>query len=757
MLQDNDSRPRLGYRPAMTATPTDITAEIVAAHGLSPNEYDRIVASMGRVPNLLELGIFSVMWSEHCSYKSSRIHLSKLPTTAPWVICGPGENAGVIDIGDGDACIFKMESHNHPSFIEPYQGAATGVGGILRDVFTMGARPVANMNALRFGEIDAPKMRHLIKGVVAGIGGYGNCVGVPTVGGETNFHAAYNGNILVNAMTVGVARADKIFYSAAAGIGNPVVYVGSKTGRDGIHGATMASAEFDDESDAKRPTVQVGDPFTEKLLIEACLELMASDAIVAIQDMGAAGLTSSSVEMASKGGVGLRLDLDRVPVREAAMTPYEMMLSESQERMLMVLKPGREAFAEAIFRKWELDFAVIGEVVAGGNLTLTFHGATVGDIPLGPLADEAPKYDRPWVPTPKRAPLTDVPESTDIAADLLRLMASPDLCSKRWIWEQYDHMVGADTVQRPGGDAAVVRVHGTKKALAITTDCTPRYCFADPVEGGKQAVAEAWRNLIAVGARPLAITDCMNFGNPQRPEIMGQFVGCIEGMAEACRVLDFPVVSGNVSLYNETNGVGILPTPAIGGVGVIDDYSKQMTMGFKAVGEAIILICHSDSHVGQSLWLREIHGREDGPPPPVDLLKERAAGELVRNLIAERLVSAVHDCSDGGAAVAIAEMALAGGIGMTMIVVPQIHHPAAILFGEDQGRWVVTTGERDEVIARVRAAGLIAIPIGTTGGDAMLFDLIGRGALQSVKLASLRAAHEATLPALLKGETRTAG
>ena len=732
---------------------TEITPQIVADHGLTPTEYDEVVTSLGRIPNLLELGIFSVMWSEHCSYKSSRLHLKKLPTTAPWVICGPGENAGVIDIGDGDAAIFKMESHNHPSFIEPYQGAATGVGGILRDVFTMGARPVANLNALRFGSPDAPRMKHLIKGVVAGIGGYGNCVGVPTVGGETNFHPAYNGNILVNAMTVGVARQDKIFYSAAAGVGNSVVYVGSKTGRDGIHGATMASAEFTEGDEDKRPTVQVGDPFTEKLLIEACLELMASDAIVAIQDMGAAGLTSSSVEMASKGGVGLELDMNAVPVRETYMTPYEMMLSESQERMLMVLKPGREAFAESIFRKWELDFAVIGRVTDTERLVLTFDGATVADIPLGPLADKAPLYDRPWVPTPKRAPLTDVPESTDLAADLLKLMACPDIASKRWIWEQYDHMVGADTVQRPGGDAAVVRVHGTRKALAMTTDCTPRYCFADPHEGGKQAVAEAWRNLIAVGARPLAITDCMNFGNPQRPEIMGQFVGCIEGMAAACRALDFPVVSGNVSLYNETDGTGILPTPAIGAVGLIDDYAKTMTMGFKAAGEAIVLICHSDSHVGQSLWLRELHGREDGPPPPVDLAQERAAGDLVAALIAERVVTAVHDVSDGGAGVAMAEMALAGGMGFRMMVVPQIANPGAILFGEDQGRYLVTTGDATAVVARARAAGLIAIPVGIVGGDAVAFDVVDRGGVQSVSLDTLRAAHEGAFPAMMAAAT----
>ncbi|WP_419814898.1 phosphoribosylformylglycinamidine synthase subunit PurL [Glacieibacterium sp.] len=710
---------------------TEITPAIVAEHGLTPTEYQSILDSIGRTPNLLELGIFSVMWSEHCSYKSSRMHLAKLPTEAPWVICGPGENAGVIDIGDGDAAIFKMESHNHPSFIEPYQGAATGVGGILRDVFTMGARPIANLNALRFGSADAPRMKHLIRGVVAGIGGYGNCVGVPTVGGETDFHPAYNGNILVNAMTVGTAKQDKIFYSAAAGIGNPVVYVGSKTGRDGIHGATMASAEFTEDSEDKRPTVQVGDPFTEKLLIEACLELMASDAIVAIQDMGAAGLTSSSVEMASKGGVGLRLDLDKVPVREDAMTPYEMMLSESQERMLMVLKPGREGFAEAIFRKWELDFAVIGEVVEGESLVLTFHGETVGDIPLGPLADKAPKYDRPHVETPKRAALTDVPESADIGADLLRLMGSPDIASRRWIWEQYDHMVGADTVQRPGGDAAVVRVHGTAKGLAITTDCTPRYCFADPYEGGKQAVAETYRNLSAVGAKPLAITDCLNFGNPQRPEIMGQLVGCIEGMAEACRGLDYPVVSGNVSLYNETEGTGILPTPAIGGVGLLADWSKSATIAFKADGEAIWLIGDGPGHLGQSLWLRELHGREDGPPPPVDLTAEKAAGELVRGLIEAGVATAVHDLSGGGLLVGLAEMALAGRIGAAL----EQDAGAAAMFGEDQGRYLVTVAAG----ARIEPGAVPARRIGTTGGDTVA----------GVILSELRAAHEDWLPKLM--------
>ncbi len=718
-----------------------ITPDIVAAHGFTPDEYDRVLSAMGREPNLLELGIFSVMWSEHCSYKSSRLHLAKLPTKAPWVIQGPGENAGVIDIGDGDAAIFKMESHNHPSYIEPYQGAATGVGGILRDVFTMGARPVANMNALRFGDINAPKMRHLVKGVVAGIGGYGNCVGVPTVGGETIFHPSYNGNIIVNAMTVGIAKADKIFYSAAAGVGNPVVYVGSKTGRDGIHGATMASAEFDENSEEKRPTVQVGDPFTEKLLIEACLELMASDAIVAIQDMGAAGLTSSSVEMASKGGVGIRLDLDKVPCRETGMTPYEMMLSESQERMLMVLKPGREAFAEAIFKKWELDFAVIGEVVEGGDLTMTFHGEVVGRIPLDPLADAAPKYDRPHVPTPKRAPLADVPASASIVADLKTLMGSADLCSRRWIWEQYDNQVGADTLQRPGGDAAVVRVHGTRKALAIATDCTPRYCFADPHEGGKQAVAETWRNIVAVGGKPLAITNCLNFASPQNPVIMGQLVGCIEGMAEACRALDYPVVSGNVSLYNESKATGggnaILPTPAIGGVGVLTDYANQMDLAFKAEGEAIWLIGGETTHLGQSLWLRECHGREDGPPPVVDLDHERNVGDFIARLIADGTATAVHDLSDGGLAVALADMALAGGLGATV----DLPLEAATAFGEDQGRYLVTM----KADLRWHEAPAPMRRIGTVGGPALVING------ESVTLAELKHIHESALPAMIAG------
>ncbi|MBC2664785.1 phosphoribosylformylglycinamidine synthase subunit PurL [Novosphingobium flavum] len=708
-----------------------ITPEVVAAHGLSEEEYARVLHALGREPNLVELGIFSVMWSEHCSYKSSRIHLKKLPTEAPWVICGPGENAGVIDIGDGQAAIFKMESHNHPSYIEPYQGAATGVGGILRDVFTMGARPVANMNALRFGRPDHPKMKHLVKGVVAGIGGYGNCVGVPTVGGETNFHKAYDGNILVNAMTVGVADADKIFYSAATGLGNPIVYVGSKTGRDGIHGATMASADFDEKSDEKRPTVQVGDPFTEKLLIEACLELMATDAIVAIQDMGAAGLTSSSVEMATNGKAGIILDMDKVPCREEGMTPYEMMLSESQERMLMVLKPGKEPMAEAIFKKWELDFAVIGEVTDTGHMVLTFEGEVVCDIPLGPLAEDAPLYDRPaaspedykaWAAVP---PIGEVPATTDLAADLVKLIGCPDLASRAWIWQQYDSQVGGDTVQKSGGDAALVRVHNTRKALAISTDCSPRYCYADPYEGGKQAVAETYRNISAVGATPLAITNCLNFANPQRPEIMAQIVGCLNGMGDACRALDYPIVSGNVSLYNESKATGggsaILPTPAIGGVGLTQDWEKTATIAFKAEGEAIWVIGGEGSHMGQSLWLREIAGREAGNAPKVDLAVERANGEQVRALIAAGTVTAVHDISDGGLLVALAEMALAGKIGCTIDA--QLTTRSA--FGENQSRYIVTAPAGVEIEN--------ALKIGTVGGDSVA----------GVTIGALREANEA--------------
>ncbi len=653
-------------------TPVIATEELALAHRMAPDEFRRACATLGRAPNLTELGIISVMWSEHCSYKSSRVWLKKLPTKGPHVIQGPGENAGVIDIGDGQAVIFKMESHNHPSFIEPYQGAATGVGGIMRDVFTMGARPVAMLNALRFGSPDHPKTRHLIAGVVSGIGDYGNCVGIPTVGGETNFDARYDGNILVNAMCVGVASADRIFYSAAAGAGNPVVYVGSKTGRDGIHGATMASAEFDEETEEKRPTVQVGDPFAEKLLLEACLELMAENAIIAIQDMGAAGLTSSSVEMAAKGGSGIDLDLDRVPQREEDLTAYEMMLSESQERMLMVLRPEAEALAERIFRKWELDFAIIGRTTDTGRLTIWHKGVIQADLPTGMLSDDAPIYERPVAPRPKPAAVSasDVPAPDKLSHALLSLMGSPHLASRRWIWEQYDHMVMGDTMVRPGSDAAVVRVHGTKKALALTCDVTPRYCAADPFEGGKQAVAEAWRNLSASGAKPLALTDCLNFGNPERPEIMAEFAACIEGMAEACRALDFPVVSGNVSLYNETNGVAIPPTPAIGGVGLIADSRNVATLAFKPGDEAVILIGAEAGSLGQSLYQEHATGRFEGAPPPVDLAAERNAGDFVRGLVEAGTTATVHDVSDGGLLVALAEMALAGLAGVSICAKP---------------------------------------------------------------------------------------
>ncbi|MGG5809243.1 phosphoribosylformylglycinamidine synthase subunit PurL [Falsiroseomonas sp. CW058] len=736
----------------MTDRPTPLdparARQLSAEFGLKPDEFDRVLAILGRTPSLTELGIFSVMWSEHCSYKSSRVWLRTLPTKAPWVIHGPGENAGVIDIGDGLAAIFKMESHNHPSFIEPYQGAATGVGGILRDVFTMGARPVANLNALRFGSPDAPRMKRVIDGVVRGIGGYGNCVGVPTVGGEVNFHPAYNGNPLVNAMTVGIAPADRIFLSAAAGIGNPVVYVGSKTGRDGIHGATMASAEFSADSEEKRPTVQIGDPFVEKLLIEACLELMATDAIVAIQDMGAAGLTSSSVEMAGKGGVGIELHLDSVPQRETGMSAYEMMLSESQERMLMILKPGAEPQAEAIFRKWELDFAVIGHLTDTGRIVIRHRGEVEADIPLAPLESEAPLYRRPTAETP-RQPVLDasaIPDPIGIAAALERLVGSLDLCSRRWIWDQYDSTVGGQTVQRPGGaDAAVVKLEGLARALAMTTDSTPRYCLADPEEGGRQAVAEAWRNLTAVGARPLAITDNMNFGNPEKPEIMGQFAGAVRGMASACTALDFPVVSGNVSLYNETEGRAILPTPAIGGVGVLEDARQAVGLALSP-GLDLVLVGETRGWLGQSLWLREVAGREDGAPPPVDLAAERRNGDFVRGLILSGGVRACHDCADGGLLVTLAEMAMGAGTGATLEAPPAGIPAHAWWFGEDQGRYVLAVAEAGPVLAAAAAAGVPAMRLGRSGGgDLVLPDG------SSISVATLRAAHEATLPALMEG------
>lgn len=728
--------------------PVAITDELIAEHGLSDDEYKHLLEIIGREPSSTELGIFSVMWSEHCSYKSSRFHLKKLPTDGPQVIQGPGENAGVVDLGDGQAAVFKMESHNHPSYIEPFQGAATGVGGIMRDVFTMGARPVANLNALRFGEPDHSKTSHLVNGVVAGIAAYGNCMGVPTVGGETNFDKRYNQNILVNAMCIGLADTDKIFYSAAKGVGLPVVYVGSKTGRDGIHGATMASAEFDEQTDEKRPTVQVGDPFTEKLLLEACLELMSSDAIIAIQDMGAAGLTSSSVEMADKGGVGFTMNLDKVPQRERGMTAYEMMLSESQERMLMVLKPGSEPAAKAIFDKWDLDFAVIGETTDTGRLIVHHNGTVEANLPVATLADSAPEYQRPFVKTPAAPTVapTDVPETDNLLGTLETLMSGPHLCSRRWIYEQYDHMVMGDTVQRPGGDAAMVRVHGTKKGLASATDVTPRYCYADPYEGGKQAVVETWRNLTATGASPLAITNCLNFGNPTREEIMGQFVGCLEGMGDACRALDYPIVSGNVSLYNETNGIGIPPTPAIGGIGLIDDIANQATVALQDEGDEIIVIGETTGHVGQSLYQELQTGDFNGTPPSVDLELERKHGDAVRGLILEGRVKSVHDTSDGGLLVALAEKCLAGKKGAQLKDISGDIPSGSFWFGEDQGRYVVSvaSGQEDSLIAELAEKGIPAFHLGVVSGSEITIENNG-----SLPLTQLSAKFEAYLPNLL--------
>jgi phosphoribosylformylglycinamidine synthase len=728
-----------------------ITPDLVASHGLKPDEYERILKLIGRVPSFTELGIFSAMWNEHCSYKSSRIHLRGLPTKAPWVIQGPGENAGVIDIGDGLAVVFKMESHNHPSFIEPYQGATTGVGGILRDVFTMGARPIACLNALSFGAPAHPKTRHLVSGVVAGVGGYGNSFGVPTVGGQVRFHTRYDGNILVNAMAVGLAESDRIFYAAASGVNMPIVYLGSKTGRDGIHGATMASAEFDESSEEKRPTVQVGDPFAEKLLLEACLEIMRKDCVIAIQDMGAAGLTCSAVEMGAKGDLGVDLDLDKVPTRETGMSAYEMMLSESQERMLMVLKPEKEKEAEAIFRKWGLDFAVVGYTTPSKRFVVKHGGDVMADLPIKDLGDEAPVYDRPFADAPK-LPMVharDIEPPIGIVPALEKVIGSPDMCSRRWVWEQYDHVIGGNTVQRPGGDAAVVRVLDGPKGLALTADVTPRYCEADPFEGGKQAVAEAWRNITAVGGRPLALTDNLNFGNPERPEIMGQFVGCLRGISEACRALDFPVVSGNVSLYNETNGRGILPTPTIGGVGLLDDFTKSATLAFKRAGEAILLIGDTQGWLGQSIWLREICGREEGAPPPVDLAAEKRNGDVVRGMIHAGTATAVHDLSDGGLLIALAEMAMAGNIGAKLDVAAASIVPHAWWFGEDQARYVVTVADDqvEGILAKTGAVGVPCVRIGTTGGDALA--IAGEQAIAVTKLSQT---FEHWFPAYMRGE-----
>ena len=719
----------------------DISEELVADHGLTEAEYAEILRLLNRPPNLTELGIFSAMWNEHCSYKSSKKWLRTLPTEGPQVICGPGENAGVVAIGPGPdgeelACVFKMESHNHPSYIEPYQGAATGVGGILRDVFTMGARPMAAMNALSFGSPEHPKTKSLVAGVVAGIGGYGNAFGVPTVGGETRFHPAYDGNCLVNAFAAGIAPADGIFYSAASGVGMPVVYLGAKTGRDGVGGATMASAEFDEAIEEKRPTVQVGDPFTEKRLMEACLELMATGAVISIQDMGAAGLTCSAVEMGDKGGLGIRLDLDLVPTREPGMTAYEMMLSESQERMLMVLRPEKEADARAVFDKWDLDFAVIGETIAEDRFLIEHHGVVQADLPLAALSGNAPEYDRPWVETPPAAPLGDVPNLAPIDA-LKALLAAPSYAHKAWIWEQYDSQVMADTLRGPGRGAGVVRIHGTDRALAFSADVTPRYVEANPLEGGKQAVAEACRNLAALGARPLAVTDNLNFGNPEKPEIMGQIVGAIQGIGAACRALGAPVVSGNVSLYNETDGQPILPTPTIGAVGLIDDIGEMIT-GPAQQGDMALLLGTTEGHLGRSAVLWEVFGRAEGDAPPVDLAAEAAHAEFVRAHAG--WINACTDLSDGGLAFAAFELADAAGLGVRLEV-----SDTATLFGEDQARYLLACNFdcAEALMSKAAQAGLPLTTVGRFGGDLVRF---GRS---KAPLADLSRHWRSTFPQLM--------
>ncbi len=682
-----------------------ITPELIEAHGIKPDEYAEILRIMNREPTFTELGIFSAMWNEHCSYKSSKIHLKTLPTTGPQVICGPGENAGVVDIGDGQAVVFKMESHNHPSYIEPYQGAATGVGGILRDVFTMGARPIAAMNSLSFGEKDHYKTRQLVHGVVEGVGGYGNCFGVPTVGGEVRFDPAYNGNCLVNAFAAGLADTYKIFYSAASGVGRPVVYLGAKTGRDGVGGATMASAEFDETIEEKRPTVQVGDPFTEKRLMEATLELMRTGAVISIQDMGAAGLTCSAVEMGDKGKLGIRLDLEKVPQREANMTAYEMMLSESQERMLMVLDPAKEAEAKAVFDKWDLDFAIVGETLPEDRFLIVHNGDIKADMPLSRLSSSAPEYDRPWEPTAPAAPLEDVPQIDPIDG-LRALISSPNYCSREWVYEQYDSQVMGDTVRIPGFGAGVIRVADTDKKLAFTSDVTPRYVRANPVEGGKQAVAEAFRNLSAVGAKPLATTDNLNFGNPEKPAIMGQFVGALDGIGQACIALDMPIVSGNVSLYNETDGQGILPTPTIGAVGLIAA-GEEPILDYARDGHVALLVGETTGHLGQSALLAEVFNRQDGDAPHVDLQAERRNGDFIRDNRA--LIKSCTDLSDGGLAMAAFEMAEASGVG--------VHLDASdtpTLFGEDQARYLVACNF-DQAEALMGAAAKAGVPITTVG------------------------------------------
>ena len=679
-----------------------VNEKIAIEHGLKSDEYKKICKLLKRTPNLTELGIFSAMWNEHCSYKSSRLHLKKLPTTGKKVIQGPGENAGVIDIEDGDAIVFKIESHNHPSFIEPYQGAATGVGGIMRDVFTMGARPIANLNSIHFGSPQNKKTKNLLRGVVHGIGGYGNCMGVPTIAGQTSFDSSYNGNILVNAMTLGLVKKNKIFYSKAAGLNKPVIYVGSKTGRDGIHGASMASASFDDKIEEKKPTVQVGDPFTEKLLLEACLELMAGDSIIAIQDMGAAGLTSSSIEMASKGNLGIEINLNKVPCRETKMTPYEIMLSESQERMLIILENGKEELAKKIFDKWNLDFAIIGKTTNTKNIELFFDDKSVAKIPVNTLVENSPMYDRKWKKSklPKKIKLDKKKiNNLKIKDTLKKILSSPNICSKEWIWQQYDHTVMGDTIQKPGGDAGVVRVHGTEKAIAATVDSSATYCWAHPLTGGKQVVCETWRNLISVGAKPIAITNCLNFGSPEKEENMGEFVECVQGIGEACKYLQYPVVSGNVSFYNQTKEIGIKPTPAIGGVGLIKDYKKMLTMDFKDNGNIVLVIGKTEGHIDQSLLARLILDEKNGPPPEVNLFNEKNNGETLLDLIEKDYVKSAHDVSLGGIITAISKMCIKGGKGIELKIPKYLINEIEYFFSEDQGRYIieVTSGDLKNV------------------------------------------------------------
>ncbi|NGZ60254.1 MAG: phosphoribosylformylglycinamidine synthase subunit PurL [Nitrospira sp. LK265] len=718
------------------------TKDLIAQHNLTGDEYQKIVDILGREPNLTELGMFSVMWSEHCSYKSSRVHLKKLPTTGPRVVQGPGENAGVIDIGDGLCVVFKMESHNHPSFIEPYQGAATGVGGILRDIFTMGARPIALLDSLRFGELHSSKNRHLMKGVVSGIAGYGNCMGVPTVGGEIVFNDIYALNPLVNVFCLGLAHRDKIFRGTAAGVGNPVIYFGSKTGRDGIHGATMASDSFDDQSEQKRPTVQVGDPFAEKLLLEACLELMERDLLVGIQDMGAAGLTSSSCEMASRAGNGIELDLSVVPRRESGMTPYEVMLSESQERMLMVAKSGKEGECTEVCRKWDLDVAVVGKVTADGMLRVLDQGKVVAEIPAKALADGGPRYERPYQPPAYQDMLTNlnydaISDVKDANVALLALLESPTIASKRWVYEQYDHMVRTNTTIRPGSDAAVVRIKGTKKAVAMTVDCNSRYCLLNPYEGARLAVAEAARNLVCSGAVPIGLTDCLNFGNPERPDIMWQFAMAIEGMKDACEHFQIPIVSGNVSFYNETNGLSIYPTPMLGMVGLIDDIERSMTQWFKQEGDDIILLGSSREDLGGSEYLKVVHAREQGSPPYLSLDTEKALHDCLLFLIRDGLLQSAHDCSEGGVAVALAESCISGpdrALGAVVRLTRGRLRKDAVLFGESQSRVVVSAkpAHRQPILNHARSFGVPIEIMGTVTGGRLIVSVGDEGSTEPV-------------------------